>query len=168
LEPITETHGEDPPSPLTNEFVAGIYDSFKVELNTMEPSSIFVHLKVRVTRELDFILEPAVVISVGPCLFSGLPCFGLHDITFLPSPTLRGAHEKVEQAVEWTRHTIEPSAVLIPGDDMIRGVLAVRTVDLDSSQTPLKELNEWLNSGQPQPDQIQFILQDVVFLLLIS
>jgi hypothetical protein len=162
LEPITETGSGEPPFPLTNEFVAGIYDSYKVELKTSDPSSIFVHLKVRVTAELDFIVEPAVVLSVGPCLFSGLPCFGLHDISFIAAPTLKGNHKKVEQAIEWTRHTIEPSDALIPGDTNFRGVLAVRTIDLDSGLTPLKELNEWLNSGQPQPGQIQFVLEDVV------
>ncbi|OOP57616.1 MAG: hypothetical protein AYP45_02420 [Candidatus Brocadia carolinensis] len=162
LEPITETGTGEPPFPLTNEFVAGIYDSYKVELKTSDPSSIFVHLKVRVTQELDFIVEPAVVLSVGPCLFSGLPCFGVHDISFIAAPTLKGNHQKVEQAIEWTRHTIEPSEALIPGDTNFRGVLAVRTIDLDSGLTPLKELNEWINSGQPQPGQIQFVLQDVV------
>lgn len=162
LEPITETGTGQPPSPLTNEFVAGIYDSYKVQLKTSDPSSIFVHIKVRVTQELDFIVEPAVVLSVGPCLFSGLPCFGVHDISLIAAPTLKGNHRKVEQAIEWTRHTIEPSEALIPGDTNFRGVLAVRTIDLDSGLTPLKEFNEWLNSGQPQPGLIQFVLEDVV------
>ncbi|MCI0618597.1 hypothetical protein L0244_36935, partial [bacterium] len=38
----------------------------------------------------------------------------------------------------------------------------MRTLDLDSGLTPLKEFNEWLNSGQPQPGQIQFVLEDIV------
>lgn len=163
LEPLTETGGEEPPAPLLNAFVAGIYDSYAITLKTSEPSSIFVHIKVRITEEFDFILEPSVVLSVGPCLFSGLPCFGLHDISLIASPTLEGDHEKVEQAIEWTRHTIEPSESLIPGDSNFRGVLAVRTIDLDSKQTPLRELHEFINSGQAQPDQVQFVLQDVVF-----
>jgi hypothetical protein len=162
LEPITVTGSGTPPSPLTNPFIAGIYDSYRVELKTSDPSSIFVHIKVRVTEELDFIVEPAVVLSVGPCLFSGLPCFGLHDISLIAAPTLKGNHRKVEQAIEWTKHTIEPSESIIPGDTNFRGVLAVRTVDLDSGLTPLKEFNEWLNSGQPQPGQIQFVLEDIV------
>jgi hypothetical protein len=162
LEPITETGTGEPPFPLTNEFISGIYDSYKVELKTSDPSSIFVHLRVRITQELDFIVEPAVVLSVGPCLFSGLPCFGVHDISLIAAPTLKGNHKKVEQAIEWTRHTIEPSEALIPGDTNFRGVLAVRTIDLDSGLTPLKEFNEWLNSGQPQPGQIQFVLEDIV------
>lgn len=132
LEPITETGTGQPPFPLTNDFVAGIYDSYKVSLKTSDPSSIFVHVKIRVTKELDFIVEPAVVLSVGPCLFSGLPCFGVHDISLIAAPTLKGNHEKVEQAIEWTRHTIEPSEALIPGDTNFRGVLAVRTIDRKS------------------------------------
>lgn len=162
LEPITETGSGEPPAPLTNAFVAGIYDSYHVELKTSDPSSIFVHLKIRVTQELDFILEPAVVLSVGPCLFSGLPCRGVHDLALIPAPSLHGDHEKVEQAIEWTRHTIEPSEAIIPGDTQFRGVLAARTIDLDSGLTPLKELTEWLNSGPPRPGQIEFVLEDVV------
>lgn len=162
LEPITETGTGEPPSPLTNAFTSGVYDSYTVDLKTSDPSSIFVHIKVRVTEELDFIVEPSVVVSVGPCLFSGLPCFGLHDISLIAAPKLKGNHRKVEQAIEWTKHTIEPSESIIPGDSDFRGVLAIRTVDLDSGLTPLKEFNEWLNSGQPQPGQIQFVLEDIV------
>jgi hypothetical protein len=160
IEPLTSP-GVVPPDPLIT-FDAGLQDSYKVELKTSDRSSIFVHIKVRVTQELDFIIEPAVVMSIGPCLFSGLPCLGLHDISLIAAPTLKGNHEKVEQAIEWTRHSIEPSESMLPGDTNFRGVVAIRTIDLDGSLSPLKELHELMNSGQPQPNTIQFVLEDIV------
>ena len=163
IEPLEQTGAGNPPFPLTNDFTAGLYDSFKVVIESAEPTRIFVHVKIRMTIEQDFIIEPAVVMSVGPCIFSGLPVYGLHDISLIPAPTLKGeGHEKVEQAIEWTRHTIEPSESLLGGDTNFRGVIAVRTVDLDPGLTPLKELNEWINSGQTEADLIQFVLEDVV------
>ena len=40
--------------------------------------------------------EPAVPISIGPCTFLGLPCRGLHDLSFLPSSTLGTGHSDRE------------------------------------------------------------------------
>ena len=39
-------------------------------------------------RKREVVIEPAVPISIGPCRFSGLPCRGVHDLGFLPYPTL--------------------------------------------------------------------------------
>ncbi len=147
--------------PLFDEFISGIYDSYKVELNENEPSSLFVHIKLRITEEWDFIIEPAVVLSVGPCIFSGLPCFGLHDISLIHSPTLVGDdHAEFEQALEWTRHTIEPAD--FGGGHKFRGCISVRTIDLDHTLSPLKEVNEWLNPAQGDANRVQFVMEDVV------
>ena len=40
LEPITETGSGEPPSPLTNPFIAGIYDSYRVELPVLDRKSV--------------------------------------------------------------------------------------------------------------------------------
>lgn len=163
IDPLGETGAGNPPFPLTNDFTAGLYDSFKVVIESGEPTRIFVHVKIRMTIEQDFVIEPAVVMSIGPCIFSGLPVYGLHDISLIAAPTLRGDdHAKTEQAIEWTRHSIEPSESPLGGDTVFRGVIAVRTIDLDPGLTPLKELNEWINSGQTETGLIQFVLEDVV------
>src|SRR5205807_6810249 len=105
-------------------FQAGAYDHFEVVLREPLESSIKVHLKVRLTEELDVVMEPAVPISFGPCRFTGLPAFAVHDLNLVPSPTLIGDdHLPGEQALEWTRH---PTARFMPGAEST-GMLAVRT-----------------------------------------
>jgi len=110
----------------TDLFQPGIYDSLQVTLRDTGHSSIFVHLKLRMTEEMDFIIEPSVPISIGPCRFNGLPCEGLHDLNFVPSPHLRGNHGDDEQPLEWTRHRLDR----LSADAMYSGVLTVRSVEL--------------------------------------
>jgi hypothetical protein len=145
--------------PLTEPFEPGVHDSLAVILRDVTHSSIFVHIRLRMTEERDFIIEPAVPISIGPCRFNGLPCRGLHDLSFVPSPNLRGEHDPGEQALEWTRHTINPVDRFF-GDALYSGVITARTIDLDGDRTPLKELRERLNSD-PDKDQVEFVLEDV-------
>ena len=116
-------------------------DDLQVVLRHTEPSSILVRIKVRRTREGEFVFEPAVPISIGPCTFLGLPCRGLHDLSFLPSSTLGTAHSDRELPIEWARHTLDPFQIN-PGQ------LTVRTVDLDTSKRPLDQLVAAMNDGR--------------------
>lgn len=149
--------GGGPDDTQTDPFQKGEYDSLQVTLRDTGKSSIFVHLRVRMTEEMDFIIEPAVPISIGPCRFSGLPCHGLHDLNFVPSPRLQGDHSEGEQTLEWTRHPIDRFSA----DATYTGILTVRTVDLDNARTPLKELSEKLNEGRSSNDPIEFVLEDI-------
>ena len=145
---------------LTEPFRAGVHDSLAVILRDVTPSSIFVHIRVRMTEERDFIIEPAVPISIGPCRFNGLPCHGLHDLSLIPYPTLRGEDSEGDQALEWTRHTLNPLDRLI-SDARYSGVITVRTVDLNDNRKPLKEIRERLNSELATKDQVAFVLEDI-------
>lgn len=164
--PLRETQEESsspeggPDVTRTDPFQPGVYDGLCVTLRDTGVSSIFVHIKVRMTEELDFIIEPAVPISIGPCRFSGLPCYGLHDINFVPSPHLHGNHSEDEQALEWTRHSLNPLDRLSP-DAKFSGVLTVRTVDLDSRKPPLNELYKIFNDGKSIDNNIEFVLEDI-------
>jgi hypothetical protein len=101
------------------------------------------------------VVEPAVPISIGPCRFSGLPCRGVHDLGFLPYPTLSGAHTEHEQALEWARHQIS-GGLGIDGT----GVLTVRTLDLDHSRDPLKQLVERFKDSDAAAG-LEFVLEDL-------
>jgi hypothetical protein len=142
---------------LTDKFSPGEFDSLQVTLREPGPSSIFVHIKVRMTEEMDFIIEPAVPISIGPCRFIGLPCRGLHDFNLVPSPRLQGEHSEGEQALEWIRHPIDRLAL----DAKHTGVLTIRTVDFDTDFSPLKELVEWMNAERSNKDVVEFVLEDI-------
>jgi hypothetical protein len=136
-------------------FQPGAYDTFEIVLRELTSSSLFVHIRVRLTEEGEVVVEPAVPISIGPCRFSGLPCRGVHDFGFLPYPTLSGAHTEHEQALEWARHEIA-GGLGIDGT----GLLTVRTLDLDHARDPLKQLIErFADSGQAA--NLEFVLEDL-------
>lgn len=145
---------------LTELFQSGVYDSLQVTLRDAEEfSSIFVHVRVRMTEELDFIIEPAVPISIGQCRFNGLPCHGLHDITLVPSPRLHD-EQPHEQALEWARHSINPFARWLEMSKWAGGI-TVRTVDLNAFREPLKALTDKLNEGRANNLKVEFVLNDV-------
>jgi hypothetical protein len=136
-------------------FLAGVPDTFRVLLRELTGSSLFVHLRVRFTEEGEVVLEPAVPISIGRCRFSGLPCDGVHDLGFLPYPTLSGAHTDHELALEWRRHAI-PGGLGSEG----RGLITVRTLDLDHLRDPVKQLVERFRDEQARAN-LEFVLEDL-------
>jgi len=137
------------------EFRPGHYDTFEVVLRELTGSSLFFHLRVRLTVEGDVVLEPAVPLSIGRCRFSGLPCRAVHDLGFLPYPTLRGAHTEHELALEWARHDI-PAGLGTEGT----GLVTVRTLDLDHTRDPLRQLVERI-AERDAADQLEFVLEDL-------
>ena len=160
LEPEAGEPALQPDVELTEPFRPGVHDSLAVVLRDVNPSSIFVHLRLRMTTEFDFIIEPSVPISIGPCRFNGLPCHGLHDLNLFPSSVMRVEESQGELPLEWTRHTLNPLDRLIP-DARYSGVMTVRTVDLNSDRTPLKEIHERLNNERATNDQVAFVLEDI-------
>ncbi|WP_327085605.1 hypothetical protein OIE66_25020 [Nonomuraea sp. NBC_01738] len=138
-------------------FQAGGYDTLAVSLSEMNASSIFVHLRVRLTEELQVVLEPAVPISFGPCRFGGLPCRAVHDLGLLPYPVLSGAHTEHELPLEWARHTI-PGGFGMEGT----GLITVRTLDLDHDRDPIKRLAErFTRDNAADETRVEFVLEDL-------
>ena len=70
---------------------------------------------------------------------------------------LQGEHSETEQALEWTRHALDRMSV----DANYSGVMAVRTLDLDSSAAPLKQLAEWMNAKRSDAAKVDFVLEDL-------
>lgn len=134
-------------------FQAGVLDSLEVRLSEIGPSSIRVHLRVRITEEQEVVVEPAVPLSFGPCRFSGLPCHGVHDLGLVPYPTLTGDHTEHEQALEWVRHTL-------PAGVDGTGLVTVRTLDLDHDRDPIRELQIRFDS-EPSAPPLEFVLEDL-------
>src|SRR5262245_16378679 len=154
LEEATEqAHpGGGPDAKLTGGAVApGVYDSVEVILRGPQPSIIRVHVKVRMTEERDFIVEPAVPLSFGPCRFLGLPCKAVHDFALIPSSPLRGDHHVTEQALEWARHSIDPIELFGEHIEHV-GLVTARTLDFDLSREPLKAVLESINKDIPDED----------------
>ena len=84
----------------------------------------------------------------------------MHDLGFLPYPMLSGAHTEHELALEWARHEI-PGGLGIEGT----GLITVRTLDLDHSRDPIKQLVERF-PPDPAPQSagaadLEFVLEDL-------
>ncbi len=144
-------------------FEPGVYDTYEVILRELTTSSIKTHLRIRFTEQRQIVIEPCVPISIGPCRFSGLPCRGIHDLGFLPYPTLTAPHTDHELPLEWTRHEI-PGGLGTEGT----GLITVRTVDLDHGRDPLKKVVERFHhqdvtpgGGTQQSPDVEFVLEDV-------
>jgi hypothetical protein len=169
IEPLPETDGgipDEEESPTDSyDLPTDEYDGLKVVLRHLDPSSIFVRINVRRTREGRFVLETAVPISLGKCKFLGIfPCRGLHGLGFIPSPTLGPGHSDRELALEWTRHTLDraPSNVAYPGQ------VVVRTVDIDGSREPMRGLLAWMNGDRHDASMIELVLEDVALPLFTA
>jgi hypothetical protein len=161
--PLEAAPGEGPPieTTLISNFVSGFHDTLSIILRRHEPSVIRVHIKVRITESRDFVIEPSVPISIGPCRFSGLACRGIHDLQLVPSPLL-GVYAQLdhfadEQPLEWTRHP------LLGRDQDEIGMITVRTVDLDESRPPFDALTKrTTETGEPE-SRIELVVEDVAF-----
>ena len=140
-------------------FVSGRHDTITVTLNSIESSAIRVHIKVRMTEDGRFVIEPAVPLSIGPCRFLGLPCHAIHDLNLFPAPRLGvgpGDEEHYgEQALEWTRHP------LVDEDQDDFGLFTVRTIDLADTRSPLRTLREEINLASGSDNHVEWVLEDI-------
>jgi hypothetical protein len=127
-----QENGEPVERHLTELFDPHYPDSLQVTLRDTAPSYLKVRVDVRFTPARDLIIDTKVPLSIGPCLFSGLPCRGLHDLQIIPSPApahVHPAHLDFELPLEWKRHRLDLGA---PD----KGLLTIRSIDLDPALPP--------------------------------
>ena len=160
LTPLEPTPGAaiPPEATVIDGFVPGLQDTLKVVLRSSEGSSIFVHVKLRATEQFDFVLEPAVPLSIGPCRFSGIPCRGIHDLGFILSPKPSDSLDARLEPLEWVRHdlrTLEQE----PGPP---GFITVRTVDLAIAGSRLDDAEAQANGNREESQRVEGVLEDLV------
>ena len=141
---------------VTDGFVVGQPDTLKIVLRRDQPSSIFVHIKLHVTDRFDFVLEPAVPISIGPCRFSGIPSRGIHDLNFLLTPRPSDSLDPRAEALEWLRHDLDTSL-----QDDPPGFITVRTIDLNNPGSRLDDATTTANTNRADDQRVQVVLEDV-------
>jgi hypothetical protein len=161
VKPLAASGAPPPPSETQiDSFVSGQHDTLRIELKTNESSVIRVHVKIRMTEEGKFVIEPAVPLSIGPCRFLGLPCRALHDVNLFPAPLVGvGPGDERhfgDQALEWTRHP------LLRERESEFGLATVRTVDLDDTRDPLSNIREEVNP-QNAAQRFEWVLEDLAF-----
>ena len=158
---LVEPHPDEPGDPAGNatvavgEFEAGRLDDLLVIYRRGDSTSIFVHIRLSVTEDLQFDVQPAVPVSFGRCGLSGIPCTAVHDFRLIPSP--RFARDRLE----WLRHGIEP---WLPSHTASNdGLFSARSVDIDEKSGSVRDLVDWLNDHRETPEPTaEFVLGDLV------
>jgi hypothetical protein len=119
-------------------------DDLKIHYDRGQPSSVFVHIRLHMNEQGEFDIRPAVPVSFGKCLFSGIPALAVHDFQLLPSPSL------APREVHWLRHDVTPwsPALSAPLD----GLFSVRSLHVDPDTAPLKDLADFLHSRRNPAD----------------
>jgi hypothetical protein len=144
----------DPDEVPVGKFDSGTLDGLKVVYRRFQPTSVFVHIRLIMTTDNEFIIRPAVPINFGRCLFSEAPVKGLHNFHLIPSPSL------VPRNDEWVRHTVKPWLPKQTGP--LDGLFSVRCADLDEEAPPFKDIAEAMNSHGEKNVEAEFVLDDVV------
>jgi hypothetical protein len=159
LIPLEASPGDLPPDQqtVTDGFISGQFDTLKVVLSTNGQSSIFVHVKVRVTDQFDFLLETAIPISIGPCRFSGIPCQAIHDLTFILTPHPSDSLDPRAEALEWVRHALNTKEQPDPP-----GFITVRSVDLNVTGSRLDDAQTQANANRNDTQHVEGVLEDLV------
>jgi hypothetical protein len=148
----------------TGQFTAGNLDDLMVVYSTKTPTSVFVHVRLHMTEDMEFSIRPAVPISFGRCRFSDLPCLAVHDFTLIPSPSLALDGPLTGQRldeVEWLRHRVTP---WLPSQGIpLVGQFAVRSLHLDPNEDPMRAAATALaKRREGAPPAGEFVLDDAV------
>lgn len=159
LMPLEPQPGTEPPleATVTDGFIPGQPDTLKVVLRSVEGSSIWAHVKLRVSEQFDFVLETAVPLSIGPCRFTGIPCQAIHDLNFILTPNPSDSIDERAEALEWVRHPLSTAEQSGPP-----GFITVRTVDLNVKDSRLDDAETQANANREDAQLVEGVLEDLV------
>lgn len=144
----------DPAEVEVGAFTPGSLDAVKVVYRRFDPTSIFVHIRLVMTSDHEFMIRPAVPINFGRCLFSEAPIKALHNFHLIPSPSLSPRND------EWVRHSVKPWLPDMTGP--LDGLFSARAIDIDETAPPFDDLTEKLHSHGEREGEAEFVLDDVV------
>lgn len=137
----------------------GSPDAVGYALKRAQRSEIDAMVRLHRHPDGEVTLEASVPISFGAMRFLGLPVKAMYDVQLVASP-------KHRELYEWAHNDIGA----FPSNPRAKGGLAIRSIELDWSQPPLKELLEKL---QPPADldlsqstvvaqDLELVLEDIV------
>jgi len=126
------------------DFRPSFLDDLKIHYDRGQPSSVFVHIRLHMNELGEFDIRPAVPISFGKCLFSGIPALAVHDFQLIPSPSL------APREVHWLRHDVMPWAPELSAP--LDGLFSIRSLHVDPETAPIKDLADFLHSHNDPAD----------------
>ena len=137
------------------EFRAGRLDDLRVVYRRIDPTSIFVHVRILMSEACEFHIQPVVPVSFERCGLSGIPCTAIHDFRLIASPELAPDH------FEWLRHPVDP---ILPSHTATHdGLFSVRSVDIDETADGVADVVQWLNGHATDKDPTaELVLGDLV------
>lgn len=144
----------DPAEVEVGAFTPGSLDALKVVYRRNDSTSIFVHIRLIMTTDHEFMIRPAVPINFGRCLFSEAPIKALHNFHLIPSPSLSPRND------EWIRHSVKPWLPDMTGP--LDGLFSARAIDIDETAPPFDDFVEKLHSHGEREGEAEFVLDDVV------
>ncbi len=126
-------------------------DSLGVRLETgTVPSVLSFFTSLRVTRAGEVLISPNVPVSIGRCIFMGLPCRAVHGLAFLPDVGLADPSHPRELPIGWAQpigsspEEASWNSVLAARLGGGAGLMTVRTIDLDRDAASVKQVYDFL------------------------
>ena len=134
------------------DFDPGDDDSVAVVKIRGASSVIRCHVRLHLTPEGDFLIEPSTPIVIDTAKFSNLPVTALHDLLFIPSPRRRDLYE-------WARNDLMS---LLPGAPP--GMYGFRSILFDLGKPPFLDLVKRFQdpNGILRADYVDLVLENVV------
>jgi len=116
-------------------------------------TSVFTHLRLHITPDLDVELKTAAPISFGKCGFLNLPVLAIHDFQLIPSPALSfNEDRKLLDQANWIRHNI-----LTPEG---MGAIAMRSIEFNFETGYLKKA---VPEDQKRDLKAEWVFEDIIF-----
>jgi len=117
-------------------------------------TSVFTHLRLHITPDLEIKLSTAAPISFGRCGFLNLPVIALHDFQIIPSPRLSYMDDrKLLDTSNWVRHTL-----WVPNDGM--GAFAMRSIEFDTESGYFKKK---FPNAEKRDVKAEWVFEDLIF-----
>lgn len=116
-------------------------------------TSVFTHLRLHITPDLDIELTTAAPINFGRCGFMNLPVLAIHDFQIFPSPRiLFDEKRKLLDTANWIRHDIySPDG---------SGAFGIRSIEFNLETGYLKKA---IPEGQERDVKAEWVFEDLIF-----
>jgi hypothetical protein len=153
IEPPADFLSSADDDPLVVDFDVAHPDSFGVRVVPLDAAVEKTWLKcfvtLRLTRHGQILIQPTVPISLGRCIFMGLPCRAVHDLALYPDVVLQEPAHVRELPIGWAASEKKLS-VLAERVGSDNGLVTVRTLELDRESPAVKEVYDFFKTEQPE------------------
>jgi hypothetical protein len=139
-------------------------DSLGVRLQPLDEGIGTTFLKcfvtLRLTRAGDVLIQPTVPISLGRCIFMGVPSRAVHDLAFYPDVAVQPPAHMRELPIGWAASERKLS-LLAERVGTDRGLLTVRTVELDRDSPAVRQVYDFFKTEGSNAPPLEIPIDDL-------